>query len=89
MSDNDQSYSPGLAGVIAGETTIACVDQGVLLYRGYPIEQLAYIAPFAEVTHLLLFGVLPNSPQLRDLHRTIYQYSSPAPKLTDAPRHLT
>ena len=51
----EQTYSPGLAGVIAGETTIACVDQGQLLYRGYAIADLAENCNFEEAvsyTHL-------------------------------------
>lgn len=45
----EKTFSPGLAGVIAGETSVACVDQGVLLYRGYAIEDLAQNATFEEV----------------------------------------
>ena len=33
----EATFSPGLAGVVAGETQISCVDQGKLLYRGYTI----------------------------------------------------
>lgn len=66
MSEADKGYSPGLAGVVAGETAIACVEQGVLWYRGYPIEQLAETATFEEVAHLLLFGALPTEAQLAE-----------------------
>ena len=86
MSDNDKGYSPGLAGVIAGETTIACVDQGVLLYRGYPIEQLAAKSTFEEVAHLLLYGDLPNAAQLAELKGKLDSYRSLQPKLLDALR---
>ena len=61
MSEN---YKPGLEGVIAGDTSVACVDQGVLLYRGYPIEELAEKATFEEVAYLLLNDDLPNAAQL-------------------------
>src|SRR5205823_11771918 len=49
------SYSPGLAGVVAGESAISAVD-GVsgLLYRGYDIHELAVRASFEEVIYLLL-----------------------------------
>jgi len=72
MSDKD--YSPGLAGVIAGETTIACVDQGVLLYRGYPIEQLAEKCSFEEVVHLLIFEQLPNPDELSQVKSLLERY---------------
>jgi len=54
---------PGLEGVVAGDTTICCVDQGKLLYRGYTIADLAERVAFGEVAHLLLFGELPNTQQ--------------------------
>ena len=66
MSDEEKvttAYSPGLAGVIAGETQIACVDQGKLLYRGYPIPELAEKATFEEVAYLMLFDHLPDADQ--------------------------
>lgn len=73
-------YSPGLAGVIAGETQIACVDQGKLLYRGYPIHELAEKAAFEEVAHLLLFGHLPNPDELAAIRATLDKYRAlPAP----------
>lgn len=68
------AYSPGLAGVIAGETQIACVDQGKLLYRGYPIHELAEKATFEEVAYLLLFDHLPTSDQLAEIRATLDQY---------------
>ena len=88
MSGNDKSYSPGLAGVIAGETTIACVDQGVLLYRGYPIEQLAEKCSFEEVAYLLLFGDLPNDAQLAELKGKLVGYRPLNAQLVDALRAI-
>ena len=70
----DKSYSPGLAGVIAGETAIACVDQGKLLYRGYPIEELAEKVDFEDVTHLLLFGELPDEAGLVRVRKALFEY---------------
>ena len=51
-------YSPGLAGVLAGETDIALVDgeQGRLLYRGYPILQVVQQGTFSQVCELLWTG---------------------------------
>src|SRR5881296_4291637 len=58
-------YSPGLAGVIAGETAICWVDPNAgLLYRGYDIHELASKASFEEVAYLLLNGELPNGGEL-------------------------
>ncbi len=58
-------YSPGLEGVIAGETAISTVVDG-LRYRGYPVTELAERATFDEVAYLLLHGELPTAQQLRD-----------------------
>lgn len=59
-------YSPGLEGVIAGESALCLVDEGEagLLYRGYPIRDLAEHGTFEEVAYLLLFGHLPNQREL-------------------------
>ena len=56
-------YSPGLEGVIAGETAISTVEGG-LRYRGYPVTQLAEKTSFEEVAYLLLHGDLPANSQL-------------------------
>ncbi|MFG0331442.1 MAG: citrate/2-methylcitrate synthase [Phycisphaerales bacterium] len=55
----------GLAGVIAGETSVASVEQGQLLYRGYDIHDLAEHATFEEVAYLLLEGEKPSESELR------------------------
>ncbi|MSP74006.1 MAG: citrate synthase [Myxococcales bacterium] len=61
-----EQYSPGLAGVIAGKSTIGLVNgtDGILLYRGYPVEELAEHCTFEEVAHLLLVGHLPTQAEL-------------------------
>jgi citrate synthase len=64
MSEPTAVYSPGLEGVIAGETAICCVEQGRLLYRGYDIADLAQHASFEEVAFLLLHGELPSAEEL-------------------------
>jgi len=63
-STTAEIYSPGLEGVIAGETAICCVDQDRLLYRGYDISDLAEHASFEECAFLLLHGELPTAKQL-------------------------
>src|ERR1700756_83693 len=58
-------YSPGLAGVIAGETAICWVDPNAgRMYRGYDIHEMAEKASFEEVAYLLLNGELPDVEQL-------------------------
>jgi 2-methylcitrate synthase len=60
------SYSPGLEGVIAGESALCLVDEGEagLRYRGYGIADLAEQSTFEEVAYLLLFGHLPTRQDL-------------------------
>jgi citrate synthase len=62
---SEEQYFPGLEGVIAGETAVGTVEGG-LLYRGYPIEELARDARFLEVAYLLLHDELPNQEHLAD-----------------------
>jgi len=75
------AYSPGLAGVIAGETAICWVDPNAgLMYRGYDIHDMAEKASFEEVAYLLLNGELPNFEQLAKFNREIAtQRELPAP----------
>jgi citrate synthase len=59
------TYDPGFMSTASTQSKITYIDgdQGVLLYRGYPIEQLATHCDFLEVCHLLLNGELPTQPQ--------------------------
>src|SRR6516164_2601900 len=70
MSSGAEVYSPGLEGVIAGETAISTVAGG-LRYRGYPVGELVENATFDEVAYLLLYGELPTVPQLADFQKRI------------------
>lgn len=71
MATNDppraSAYSPGLDGVLAGETALCHVDEGEggLRYRGYAVSDLADKARFEEVAHLLLLGKLPTRRELQ------------------------
>lgn len=56
-------FSPGLEGIIAGETAVSSIIGG-LQYRGYAIEDLARHATFEEVAYLLLHGELPPQGEL-------------------------
>jgi 2-methylcitrate synthase/citrate synthase II len=63
-------YSPGLEGVIAGETAVSTIEGG-LRYRGYPVGELVENAGFDEVAFLLLHGELPNRSQLAGFQRRL------------------
>lgn len=62
------TYSPGLEGVLAGETAVCHVDEGEggLRYRGYAVSDLADKSCFEEVAYLLLFGKLPTHKEMKD-----------------------
>jgi citrate synthase len=63
-------YSPGLEGVIAGETAISTVTGG-LRYRGYPVIELAAKTTFDQVAYLLLQGELPSVNQAADFRKRL------------------
>ena len=71
-----ESYSKGLAGVVADESAICLVDgvQGKLFYRGHSIDDLAEDKSFDEVTYLLLYGELPSPEQLADYRAFLGQH---------------
>lgn len=71
------AYSPGLEGVIAGESALCLVDEGEagLLYRGYAIRDLAEHSTFEEVAYLLLFGHLPSQQELKDFSAQLIDYA--------------
>src|SRR5690242_266773 len=62
------TYDPGFLSTASCSSKITYIDgdQGVLLYRGYPIEQLAVNCDFLEVCYLLLNGELPNPKQKKE-----------------------
>jgi citrate synthase len=59
------TYDPGFMSTASCRSAITYIDgdQGVLMYRGYPIEQLAKSSNFLEVSYLLMHGELPNAEQ--------------------------
>jgi citrate synthase len=67
------TYDAGFTSTAACESQITYIDgdEGVLLYRGYPIDQLAEKSSFVEVCYLLLHGELPNQAQLKSFDKTI------------------
>src|SRR5881409_2026532 len=77
-----KEYSPGLEGVVAGESALCEVDEGAagLRYRGYAIGDLAEQATFEEVAYLLLFGKLPTRKELDDFTAQLQtQWPLPGP----------
>src|SRR5262249_25832908 len=62
------TYDPGFTSTASCESKITYIDgdEGILLYRGYPIEQLAEHGDFLETCYLLLYGELPTSAQKAD-----------------------
>jgi citrate synthase len=67
------TYDPGYATTASCKSSITYVDgdAGELLYRGYPIEQLAKSSTFIEVAYLLLHGELPTRGQLQEFDTSI------------------
>lgn len=71
------TYDPGYTSTASCESEITYIDgdEGVLLYRGYPIEQLAEQGDFMEVSHLLLYGELPTAKERQDFEYTISRHT--------------
>lgn len=72
------TYDPGFVSTSACESKITFIDgnKGVLLHRGYPIEQLADKSDHLETCYLLLFGELPSASQKSEFENTIKQHIS-------------
>ena len=71
----------GLEGVVAASTAICMVEDNNLVYRGYPIDELATKAEYEEVAYLLLNGELPNKEQLRDFKAELTKHRALSPFL--------
>jgi len=71
------TYDPGFTSTAACESTITYIDgdKGELLYRGYPIEQLAEKSGYLEVCYLLLYGELPTAEQLEDFNGRVTRHT--------------
>jgi citrate synthase len=71
------TFDPGFFSTAATESAITYIDgdKGVLLYRGYPIAQLATNANFLEVCFLLLHGELPTKPEYQDFVKNLNRHS--------------
>ncbi len=71
------TYDPGFTSTASCESDITFIDgdKGILLYRGYPIDQLAAHSSFLEVCFLLLHGELPNADQAKTFNRAITMHT--------------
>jgi len=71
------TYDPGFANTASCTSQITYIDgdAGILRYRGYSIEELAEKSSFAEVSYLLIYGVLPTADQLRAFNDRIRRHT--------------
>jgi citrate synthase len=71
------TFDPGFMSTASCESKITYIDgdNGVLLYRGYPVEQLAEKSSFLEVSYLLINGELPTASQLKEFTGNITRHT--------------
>jgi citrate synthase len=71
------TFDPGYGATASCESKITYIDgdAGVLLYRGYPIEQLAEQSDFLEVSYLLMYGELPTPEQFAKFERGVMRHT--------------
>ncbi|MBP9524255.1 MAG: citrate (Si)-synthase [Ottowia sp.] len=71
------TYDPGFMSTAACQSAITYIDgdKGELLYRGYPIEQLAEKCDYLDTCYLLLKGELPDPKQREDFHRLVTNHT--------------
>ncbi len=77
------TYDPGFMSTASCDSTITYIDgdRGILLHRGYPIEELAAQASFIEVCYLLLYGKLPDASELAAFEHSITHHTMVHEKL--------
>ncbi|MCM2296294.1 citrate synthase [Rhodoferax sp.] len=71
------TYDPGFLSTASCQSAITYIDgdKGELLYRGYPIEQLATQCDYLDTCHLLLKGELPNLQERQDFHKLVINHT--------------
>lgn len=71
------TFDPGFVSTASCESKITYIDgaKGVLLHRGYPIDQLAKESSYLELCFLLMNGELPNPQQMKEFHFTINNHT--------------
>ena len=67
------TFDPGFLSTASCHSSITYIDgdRGILLYRGYPIEQLAEKSSYLEVAYLLMYGELPTAAELQEFQSVI------------------
>src|SRR5258707_1410346 len=72
------TYDPGFTSTGSCESKITYIDgdEGVLLYRGYPIEQVAEHGDFLETCYLLLYGELPTPAEKADFANRVTHHTT-------------
>jgi len=78
------TFDPGYTATGSCESKITFIDgdKGVLLYRGYPIEELAEHSNFMETAYLLIYGELPTTAQMKDFTAAITRHTMVHEQLT-------
>jgi citrate synthase len=71
------TYDSGFANTASCQSTITYIDgdEGILRYRGYPIEQLAEKSSFLETSYLLIYGELPTTAELEEFDQKIRRHT--------------
>ena len=71
------TYDPGFTSTASCDSTITFIDgdEGVLLHRGYPIDQLAEKSHYLEVCYLLLYGILPSASELEKFESLVISHT--------------
>ncbi len=71
------TYDPGFTSTAACDSAITYIDgdKGELLYRGYPIEQLAASSNYLEVCYLLLYGELPSKSKMAEFEQLVTRHT--------------
>ncbi|KAJ9062893.1 hypothetical protein DSO57_1006016 [Entomophthora muscae] len=87
-SSNDSGlmvYDPGFMNTAVAQSKITFIDgdEGILHYRGYPIEELAEKSSFLEVSYLLLYGDLPTKEQFAEFNSEVMNHTFLHRSLTD------
>ncbi|RJG42009.1 citrate synthase [Motilimonas pumila] len=79
------TFDPGFLATASCESEITYIDggKGVLLHRGYPIDQLAKKSDYLEVCYILLNGEAPSRKEFDDFHRVVMHHTMVHEQLTD------
>ncbi len=84
---SESTYSPGLEGIVAGETAVSSLATG-LNYRGYSIEELGQHAVYEEVAYLLLHGELPTATELQAFRNRLAEAAHVPDEIIKTLRHI-